>query len=313
MEVSAARIADAAATLGLTRRVRRWGPCPACAAEHTRHDDRPPISVVGGGKGWWCHACDRTGDAVDLASWLVLGRPGREAGPAFRQVVAALRGLVRVERSREVEPEREPERVDVLPALRACASPATQSGVAAWMRGRGIAESAPAGVLPTTWDATWWPRRWSATWRLVVPAFTGRGELASLQARAVTPVGDDEPKCRWPRGASATGLLFADPQYARPLLRGRPSEAERVLIVEGLTDYLTACSRLRAEGARTAVIGIASGSAAALRLLRVPEGLPIVVATDYDRAGEVYAELVAEALAPHPVRRFPWRRVAEAA
>lgn len=299
------RVADVAELLGLARKARRWGPCPACGAGRTQHDTRPPLSVVGAGKGWWCHACDRAGDAVDLAAWLVLGRRGSEAGQDFPRVLAALRGLSPPPSRASGLDEPPPDRVDVLPALRACTSPATEPAVAAWLAGRGIAPSAPAGVLPGSWSAPWWPARWSATWRLVVPAFTGLGELASLQARAPGPVGDDEPKCRWPRGASAGGLLFADPRLARPILRGRPSAARRVLIVEGLTDYLTACSRV--EGP-TAVIGVASGSAAALRLLRTD--LPIVVATDYDRAGEVYAELVAEALAPHPVRRFPWSRAA---
>jgi hypothetical protein len=289
-----------------TRKGRRWGPCPACGAEHTDHDPRPPLAIVGNGLGWWCLACGVTGDAYDLASWIVLEVRARDAGRSFRQVLAWLRS----DEVQHVEP-----RLDapverprgIAEMLRACERPANVPEVAAYLEGRGLDPSkVPAGVVPARFSASWWPRAWSSTWRLVVPAVSGRGELLSVQVRAVA--GDVEPRMRWPYGCSAGGLLFADPTRARPLLRREPSPATRLVIAEGLTDYLTVAS---GSGEDTAVLGVASGSVVALRLLELPETIrSVIVATDYDRQGEVYAQQIAEALAPRPVRRLQWAAVA---
>ena len=302
------QVAGLAVRLGMSRRDRRWGPCPACGAAHTKHDSRPPVSVVGGWLGWWCHACDRTGDAADLASFALCDRPARESGRRFREVLALLEGG---EARGEALPVEEPEKVDlgIAAVLRGCTRPTGTPEVAAWLEGRGIdPEACPAGVLPATFGAAWWPRAWSSVWRLVVPTFTGRGELVGLQGRATAPIREGEPKCRWPRGVPAAGLLFACAS-GRRLLRGQASNVRRLVVVEGLTDSLTAT----AWGATdTAVLGVASGSPAALRLLApgLPAGTSIIVATDYDRQGETYAQQVALALSPHPVRRFPFRLAA---
>lgn len=285
-----------------TRKGRRWGPCPACNAEHTDHDPRPPLAVVGNGLGWWCLACGVTGDAYDLASYTLLEVRARDAGRRLRQVIRWLDG----DEHRAVEPQLEPpvqRPRGIAEMLQACERPQDVPEVAAYLEGRGLDPSkVPAGVVPARFSAQWWPRSWSSTWRLVVPAFSGRGELLSVQARAIVP--DVQPRMRWPLGCSAGGLLFADPRRARPLLRGEPSSAKRLVIAEGLTDYLTVASTTEE---RTAVVGIASGSATALRLLKLSECLPVVVATDYDRQGcGVYVQQVSEALAPIPARPIPW-------
>lgn len=54
-------------------RGRGLGPCPACgAARRGREDVRRPMGYSP--RGWECYACGETGDALQLASWKVIGR-----------------------------------------------------------------------------------------------------------------------------------------------------------------------------------------------------------------------------------------------
>lgn len=154
---------------------------------------------------------------------------------------------------------------------------------------------------------SWWPAAWR-THRLVVPAFEIDGTFASVHARAVGEVPRGEPKTRWPVGCAASGLLFATPP-TRKLLGGSPeiaAEVSQLLFVEGLTDFLAAaldaivCS---GHGLRRAVLGITSGSLGALKRLRIPPRLPVLIATDADDAGDRYAAAIATALPQHGCRR----------
>jgi hypothetical protein len=158
-------------------------------------------------------------------------------------------------------------------------------------------------VLPDRYDyPAWWPYG-ARPFRLVVSMVDAHGALQSMHARATEDT--DRGKTRWPFECRASGLLFADPAGARPMLRGADCSewVARVVIVEGITDYLAAASRLdRGPDRGTAVLGACSGGFAALGAARLPR-VPIYVATDSDTAGQRYAAEVEMALPGADLRR----------
>lgn len=282
--------------LGITRGRKRWGPCPACGESGGR--GRRPLRVTK--DVWWCAHCHQGGGWPDAVGFhLGLGKPSPGDRLAWRRIYSFMGGAQPVQWE---EQEVTPERVDVRPALRTSTPLASVQDptVASFLSLRRIPSSAPAGVLGGGfWCDPWWPRGWSRRWPLVVPAFNSRGELMSMHARAVDP--GVEPKSMWPRGASAGGLLFLDPQHTRPWLQGRGPEPDIILITEGLTDYLTAATY-------APTIGIEAGSHSALRLIEFSPTQRIFMATHQDTAGFEYERKVVDACYPAEVRRLPLRR-----
>jgi 5S rRNA maturation endonuclease (ribonuclease M5) len=134
----------------------------------------------------------------------------------------------------------------------------------------------------------------------VIPAYDHTGAARSIHARAI----DDSAirKTTWPQGVDSKGLFFADPRLARPMLRGKGTKADKVLICEGLTDYLWSVQSAPED---CAVIGIASGSIASLNLVRWPSDVKIYIGADPDAAGDRYASEIAASLSSIPCRRIP--------
>ncbi len=75
--IKAMGVAGVAAAVGLEEvRKGSWGSCPACTNEKRgSRDRRGAIGIRRDGRGWACHACKTTGDAVSLAAWVLLGTP----------------------------------------------------------------------------------------------------------------------------------------------------------------------------------------------------------------------------------------------
>lgn len=153
----------------------------------------------------------------------------------------------------------------------------------------------------------WWPRDWTDRWSILLRLWEPDGTIAALHARSRNL--EDEPKTRHPLSLDGRfgygGLVFADtPGVA--LLRGEldPRELGGVLIVEGATDFLRAASSAFVGRMRMPVLGIVSGSESAFERIRWPSGLRCYVATDPDRAGDIYAERIAIALKGHEVLRM---------
>lgn len=299
--------------LGLHRRSRRYGPCPACGADRTA-DRRPPLRITA--SGWWCNACQNHGDAVDLACWARLQREVRKGDADLRTVFEWLDGTACEPRQEVAQPD-PPPIAELLELLRSCRPVVEDPEAAAYLRGRGINPAlAPAGAIPHGFSARWWPKAWSSTWRIVVPAFNGRGELRTLHARAI---GEAKPKTRWPLDCDARGVVFAD-RRGRALLRadglriaasaGTVLEVDRLIVTEGLTDFLWTSGAARGTAA---VISVESGSETALGLVRIPESVRVYVATHADATGDQYAQAVADAFAPHPCFRVPLHLLARIA
>lgn len=278
------------------------GPCPACHEARAKGDRRPPV-VLRSEDRWWCSLCKVAGDAYDLVGLRLLGRRAREAGAEFTRILDWLRDRGDVEKieAKPPAPPVRPPRVGVLEALRRAVplSATRDPDVLDFLARRRLGRGAPGGVLPPEFvSLPWWPAGWSRRWPLVVPAVDAQGAVRSLHARAVAP--GAEPKTLWPKGVDAVGLVFADPRHARPWLQGagRVCIPSHVLIVEGLTDYLRACT----EAPGWAVIGIESGSTEALGGMPWAPTQRVYMAPDADGPGDDYARRIEEAL-PIAVRR----------
>ena len=308
-DLKQAGVMGVAAKLGLRQKKRRLEPCPVCNAERSGADKRPTVGVRRDNRGWKCHSCGATGDDVDLAAFALVGCKASRAGTDFRKIRAwwLEDGPELSWAASEYEVSRPPPQ-EVQRVLRACKRPSESNapGLASFLAKRGFdPHKIPAGILPdkgwSGWDGIkWWPRFWAEQFPLVIPVFTGTGELVSIHGRSI-----DESAARkttWPKGHDSSGLLFADSRYARKMLRNQPTDAEILLVVEGLTDYLWS---VQTAPPKCGIIGIASGSANALRLAKWPKDLKVFIGCDPDATGDAYAIKVAEALSPHTCRRLP--------
>lgn len=294
-------ILDVAAHLGLIVSRRRFGPCPACG-EGDRH--HPPVTPRHNGRGWLCARCKAHGDAIRLTCWVGLGRDRAQSGDEWGTVRARLAagGWCSADGEawawtppppRPPPPELPyPDGRELRYLLGACSPVASSLPVARWCQSRGFDPAhVPAAVLPDRYDwPAWWPYG-ARPWRLVVSMVDARGVVTSMHGRATENT--DRGKTRWPLERRAAGLLFAD-SPGRRLLRGAECpEIQRVLVVEGITDYLAAASRRHPE---TAVLGACSGGFAALSALPDVWGGVVYVATDSDQAGQRYAAEVERAV-----------------
>lgn len=293
--------AEAAQALGLERRGRRWGPCPACGS--ARADARRgPISCSG--PTWACFKCGARGDGVNLISYVLTGAP-----KSYREAFAWLADRGKVEPA--IQPVHEPIKAriptaELMELLRAC-TPAAACRDADYLehcRRKGVEPSrAPGGILPAPGHPvygvtrSWWPGHRSRIYRIVLPMFDHRGRLAGMHVRATDP--SAKPKARWPTGVDCSGLFFAD-QQGRRLLRGEHAGSLRVLMAEGFSDFFAASTHRGYD----ALLGIESGSAERLKLVAWPRGSEVYCATHADKAGDAYATKVEAAVAPAGVPTY---------
>jgi hypothetical protein len=103
-----------------------------------------------------------------------------------------------------------------------------------------------------------------------------------------------QPKTRNPTGYSVAGLAFLDRVAHAGAVAG---EMPSAIVVEGVTDYLYACSIVPDD---VAVIGGISGSWPILSRLRWRPDARVIVATDGDGPGDAYAAAIAGELARSP-------------
>lgn len=148
----------------------------------------------------------------------------------------------------------------------------------------------PAAVLRLWPTLPAWATVGRRSWRdsghlLLLPGWTTAGELGSLHARAV---GQTERKAIWPSAGegSARGLVFANGQ-ALAMLRGELREPLRLVVVEGVPDFLTAAA---AWAPSFPALGLAEGSWTPELAAQIPDGSSLAVWTDADKAGNKYSE-----------------------
>jgi len=175
---------------------------------------------------------------------------------------------------------------------------------AAWLRERGInpawvAERWLAYPLKKQ-PAAAWARVSGEEWfrggyRLLLPLWSPRGELASMRARFV-----GSGKAVSPAGYGIRGLVLADRTAAQMLASGKEGKPRTVLVAEGEPDFLTWASVVRwtdSPAEDVAVLGLVSGSWTDELTARIPSRCTVHVRTDGDDAGARYLDKVRKALA----------------
>lgn len=177
-----------------------------------------------------------------------------------------------------------------------------------------------ARVIPRDFRSPRWASFRGQSWkesgyRLIFPMFDDRGRFAGLRARRLDPMVDDFPKVVLPFGSTNSGRVLADPLARQMLAGSRLGEGtdaagyvQRVglLIVEGEPSFLTAATWWSdaCEDAM-AVIGVSAGGWTQAVADRVPEGTPVLLATDHDGVGNGFAERIAESLGERcPILRW---------
>jgi hypothetical protein len=161
----------------------------------------------------------------------------------------------------------------------------------------GLAKSLPSeGVYPKDvvvevfFEGEWMPAPVAGI-RLLVPFFDVFGKIRSGElVRSCIEPPLPAAKSLALRGARAK-LVMAN-HRARGLLRGEDISPKTVVIVEGVSDFLTASI----EDHEHAVFGIVQGSWQPFHAARIPDDADIIIATDNDKAGDMYADTIAKTL-----------------
>lgn len=216
-------------------------------------------------------------------------------------------------------------------------SVADDAAVAAWLRARNIApeliehrgglyflaRALPEGALPA-W-ARFKGKPWSESGhRLLVALYDARAELVSVQARLILA---DAPKGVSKSGNPAPvldeaatraagepvltrfelrGLVMADTLGLR-LLRGEAPRSGRVVVAEGVPDFLTAATEPFDAATAPAVLGIVAGAWSKDIAERIPKGARVGITThrdDADGTGDRFAAQIAATLAGREVLRW---------
>jgi hypothetical protein len=339
-ELRAQGVHATAAQLGLQSMPKRSiGPCPACGADLRSTSDkterRGPIGTTENDEGWHCFKCGAEGNAVDLASYALLGRKavGTEDKAQLAKAIGQRVGYVpSVRPVRTPEPPKRPPQRDVDELWTACRPVTSDDDVSTWLRSRGIdpeavAASDLARALPystTVPDADEWeagrdpadPMRnggelpaWCSyigqTWadsshRLVLPLFDRSGRMVSLRARALNPP-TPKDKAAVPAGYEVKSTVMACAIGSR-LLQGDESSRNHVRshglwVIEGEPDFLTLATWTDwKQPEPPAALGIMSGGWSAEIAAKVPTGSKVVIATHQDENGDRYFQQIANTL-----------------
>lgn len=300
-EVNARGVLATAAALGLSPgRAGSWGPCPACGADRRttsdRSDRRGPLGARGDGRGWRCHRCDASGDAVGLVAAVAIGTTRPTGSDQWRTVrdLAALRGLAaafddpgaRVPMRAvpppvahvEAEPERPAPPLDEVTDLWALALPVDEVGdVAAWMRGRTID---PVAVRALDLARAYPDPATLAAW---IEALAVEGRALGYGSDAATIAARLRGRAPWQRGPRATA--WAD--YYRAILPTFDPAGELVGIRARWTSSDAAPNGAKAtSGAGVRAVGVLADPLGRWLLARGPAARPgdVVALPDGSRA-----------------------------
>jgi hypothetical protein len=309
-EVKDAGVVTTAKRLGLTVIERpapgSLSPCPNCGAERRSSSDRRgPIGLRRDGKGWVCHRCKTSGDALTLAALSLTGssRPHKDR---WREVKERLLGNgplpVFVAPSRV--PNRPPrhELLKLWPrATPACDDP--QLSKLLNERGldpevlieRDLCRAVPSGPLPS-WAAQGY-KPWSLSGhRCLFGLYDHQGQLQSVHARRIAD-GAERPKGLSLLGYEIRGLCFME-RGAQLFFQGKAPWVKTLLIVEGAPDFLSSSSYFGDANEDTIVIGVLPGSWTPAFSNALSPAMHIIVATHEDQAGERYAKTIEQTLTP---------------
>ena len=276
---------------------RNHYPCPA------KCEGSDPRPVYATNHIWACQRCGAKGDHADFVAYALNGSRLSTLDSNQRNGVREWFGVARPVAAPQT-PTTAPDPAALRSFWQRCLPVTDDAQVSEYLRSRAIppaivqhldlARATPNPPIPTPF----WPRGRFNTYRLITRGYSSAG-LANLHARAVVtpPVLTDKDTGEkvqlaaklWAKGIPSAGVVMWN--------RVRPSAAARVIVTEGLTDFLTAATQVP----DAAVYGATSGSFAAFRLPHVP----IYDATDPDAAGDAYAQTLRRTLPGHALYRLP--------
>lgn len=297
--------------LEVTENPLAFGPCPSCSnkTRHTkRKDKRLACIIVHGGFGFQCLQCGVTGDSVNLLALAVNRGKRPTSTEEWRRVrEEAERGIIPKIAIYPVKPNVEqfkrPPFKEVMELWHSSAAmPVSRNDVDEFLKEKfpsytkdEILSAGVARFIPRTGSRPdWWP--WRNRDYMAVLAFDGLGYVQSIHARIMVPkhLAGDEPKTRFPKGYSASGLVLAN-KTAVSWLRKKRS-VQTVLITEGLTSMMAATMFTRKTGRWDwAIISVMSGSASAFKDMTFDKE-KVLIWTDSDKPGDDYANRIAQAL-----------------
>ena len=151
----------------------------------------------------------------------------------------------------------------------------------------------------------WWPHQWAGSYRIAAPVFEPDGTFASIHCRNLSGPVKGSPKTRWPHGYEAAGLLMANGQAIKVMRNKASPDLQGLLICEGITDFMRACSQAASESLNLAILAGTSGSFKSLSKIPIPPNLKIFIATDTDDQGDEYAAIICDHLPEHTLFRVP--------
>jgi hypothetical protein len=274
-----------------------------------------------------CHACDKTGDVLDLVA-VAHRLDTRRDFRAVLEAAARLAGRYDLIGNRDepfpssprarvsppetvADAERSYPPIEEVSALwLACVPCSDQDDVSALLRERhldpelvdlfALARAIPRCAPLPRWARYRGKRDRAASWaetghRLVVPVFDAHGVMRSVRAWCTVKESSD-PKRLPPAGHRSSGLVMAD-MWARAILAGNRRAPRHVLVTEGEPDFLTWGTRFSdANEDAPAVIGIMSGAWTPEIAARIPDGARVAVRTDPDASGRKYARQIVRSL-----------------
>jgi hypothetical protein len=292
--------------------------CPA-------HGERnPSCSVTRGRDGtlrFKCHGCQATGDLLTLVA-TVHDLDLRTDFKAVLLEAAQIAGLSHVVDELNERQPYTPRPLPELPEPEAERDyPPVSEVEAVWAAGRPVAGDSAAGghlvgrgldartvdslgllrALPADASLPSWARYRGRPWtasghRMIARVYDAAGTCRSVRAWRVE--GEAAAKRLPPGGHRATGLVMAN-KRARELLTGERAAPRVIVISEGESDWCSAC----VAWPMLAIFGITSGSWDEDFAKRIPIGSEVVIRTDNDRAGDVYADQILKTIKTRAVVR----------
>ena len=253
------------------------------------HDDQTPSAFLSRSNVFFCSVCtqDRGWTAKEFAERLRVPWPYEQSNTKLDFGPAEARRVWEQARSRARNDD------DANQDVAAYSYLARRGLLESW-------EENAFGILADNMSlhesVAWWPR---SGYRIIAPLRNARGAVANVQGRCIWPA---EKKAVFPKGSRAKGTVFASATGC-DLLRGA-SSWERVILAEGLTDYLA----LSIYSPVPVVSAPGTGMAASAVGPWV-KGLDVYIALDADPAGRSAVTEVARkvfACGGRHVRRIGW-------
>ncbi len=317
-EINKEPIEALTAVLGITIEHGQGGPCPKCGAtRRSRSDRRPPVNFSEkDGRGVWrCHAdggCGAKGDNADLVAYSLTserfsGNPQTaEVRAWFDDNAEAISAKAKeLAGSTALQPKKDPPPEGIEEFVGACGPCHEDPDVAGYLGKRGLNAKVLGtqfhiGALPlltTVATTPPWAKLGARTWvelgyRLLVVLFNHLGQAVSVCARRI--IDGDGPKVVVPQGYKSSGLVMANSLALQMLRGGTMPQGVSIVVVEGVTDFLTAS---QCWGGRYPVIGIFAGAWTADIAARFPDDAHLNLWTDADPDGDKLARGVAESVA----------------